>query len=561
MKLNHPFQIRRKFLVAVAALIFALIMLPAALLLFNSNRITAGASLEDLDLSAKKIDEARRVLEEKFSQFGEQKINFVWQDKSWQISPWELGINLDLEQSANEIYAFGHRRNIFASLVEQTTALFFGKNLALRFSVDLEKFRRAVASLSSIETPPQNAALKYNREKEIFEVAPEKTGLVINRYQLVNEIVGKFNQTPSTISLALKESAPLVTQKDVYPHLDKAKDIIALAPYTIRAAGLDWALEKAELADWLCVLLSPENHGMVIGLDKNETADFLAQIAPSINREPINAKIVWKNNEIKFTEAARNGQKLNLEASFAQIQASVLTKQKDINLVINVVKPVISDNETLKSFGIETLLGQGESNFSGSSLNRQKNLALGALKLNGILIKTDEEFSFGQKVGEIDEANGWVPELIIKDNKIVPELGGGLCQVSTTLFRAAAIAGLKITERHPHAIPVRYYNPQGFDATVYPPSVDLKFINDTPNNILLQSRIENNLLIFEIYGTADGRIAKIIGPKIIESNPNGSMKTILTQEIWRDEALEHSDIFRSNYKSPAAYPLATNTTQ
>ena len=155
-------------------------------------------------------------------------------------------------------------------------------------------------------------------------------------------------------------------------------------------------------------------------------------------------------------------------------------------------------------------------------------------------------------------AQGYLPELTIKKNKTVPEYGGGLCQVSTTVFRAAINAGLKITDRKAHPFAVKYYNPQGFDATIYPPNPDLKFINDTPNYLLMQSYVKDNKLIFEFYGTNDNRQIKIIGPTVYEKNPDDSMKAILYQEIWRNNQLERKSTFRSNYKSPSLYPVEKN---
>ena len=111
-----------------------------------------------------------------------------------------------------------------------------------------------------------------------------------------------------------------------------------------------------------------------------------------------------------------------------------------------------------------------------------------------MLIAPDEEFSFNRALGEVGPAQGYLPELVIKNNKTIPEYGGGVCQVSTTMFRAAVYSGLEVTERRPHAYPVKYYNPQGFDATVYSPSPDLKFKNNTGGWILIQTRIEGNNL-------------------------------------------------------------------
>ena len=126
------------------------------------------------------------------------------------------------------------------------------------------------------------------------------------------------------------------------------------------------------------------------------------------------------------------------------------------------------------------------------------------------------------------------------------------------MFRAAVNAGLKITERFPHSFPVRYYNPQGFDATIYPPHPNLRFINDTPNNILIQSKIEGNHLSFEFFGTDDGRKTEILGPYVFDKKEDGSMKASLTQKVYKNGELLREKTFYSNYKSPALYPVERN---
>jgi vancomycin resistance protein YoaR len=144
---------------------------------------------------------------------------------------------------------------------------------------------------------------------------------------------------------------------------------------------------------------------------------------------------------------------------------------------------------------------------------------------------------------------------VIKNNKTEPEFGGGICQVSTTVFRVAINSGLEITARRNHAYPVSYYNPQGMDATVYVPRPDLRFINDTPGYILIQTKIEGTKLTFQFYGTDDGRKIEIIGPKILEKNPDGSMKATFTQKINdKDGQLVREDVFNSSYDSPDKYP-------
>jgi vancomycin resistance protein YoaR len=127
------------------------------------------------------------------------------------------------------------------------------------------------------------------------------------------------------------------------------------------------------------------------------------------------------------------------------------------------------------------------------------------------------------------------------------------------MFRAAINSGFEITQRYPHAFPVKYYNPQGFDATIYPPFPDLKFINNTPNYLLVQTRIEGYNLIFEIYGTDDGRKVEISGPYQYDIGEDGSMKARLVQKVYdKNQELIINETFYSNYKSPDLYPVEKN---
>jgi vancomycin resistance protein YoaR len=148
-----------------------------------------------------------------------------------------------------------------------------------------------------------------------------------------------------------------------------------------------------------------------------------------------------------------------------------------------------------------------------------------------------------------------VPELVIKNNKTEPEFGGGICQVSTTVFRAALQSGLKITERKNHAYAVQYYKPYGLDATIYIPKPDLQFKNNTPGAILLVPQIDGMRLTFSMFGTSDGRTTVIDGPHILESNPDGSMKTVFTHTVTDTSGQTFiNDSFWSNYKSPSLFP-------
>ena len=174
--------------------------------------------------------------------------------------------------------------------------------------------------------------------------------------------------------------------------------------------------------------------------------------------------------------------------------------------------------------GIKELIGKGESTFHGSIASREHNVALTAAKLNGVLVAPGDVFSFNQTVGDISAATGFQAAYIIKDGRTILGDGGGVCQGSTTLFRAVLDAGLPILERQAHAYRVSYYEQNakpGFDATVYDPTADLKFKNDTPGHILIQTKVDlvKNYLRIEFYGTGDGRKVSIGNIRLWNQTP------------------------------------------
>ncbi|KKP79474.1 MAG: hypothetical protein A2271_04065 [Candidatus Moranbacteria bacterium RIFOXYA12_FULL_35_19] len=283
---------------------------------------------------------------------------------------------------------------------------------------------------------------------------------------------------------------------------------------------------------------------------------FLEDLARKSNKDPLDAKFKIENGKVVAFSLSALGTRLDTKKS-ADILKNYLADKNfssSLELPIEKIQPEITSN-SINDLGITSLIGEGKSNFAGSPKNRIFNIKVATDRFNGTLIKPGEEFSFVKILGEVDGEHGYLPELVIKHDKTEPEFGGGICQVSTTAFRAAIYSGLKITARRNHAYPVSYYNPQGMDATVYIPQPDLRFLNDTPKYILIETKIEGKELFFNFYGTADGRKVNIIGPKILEKNPDGSMKTILTQQILDANGnLIREDIFNSNYDSPNKYP-------
>jgi len=233
------------------------------------------------------------------------------------------------------------------------------------------------------------------------------------------------------------------------------------------------------------------------------------------------ALFAFAGGKVTAFKPSRDGRKLNTastKANFSKLLANVPTSQEQIltlALVVDPIQPTIQTQET-NVLGVQERVGRGYSEFAHSIPGRIHNVALTASKIHGILIKPGETFSFNNAVGDISAATGFQPAYIIKDGRTVLGDGGGVCQVSTTLFRAALAAGLPIVKRQAHAYRVGYYEQAGYkagiDATVFAPSVDFQFQNDTPGYILIQTNTDrkNLTLTIDLYGTSDGRKAEIL---------------------------------------------------
>lgn len=279
-------------------------------------------------------------------------------------------------------------------------------------------------------------------------------------------------------------------------------------------------------------------------------------VSPVVNDEGENARFVMQNGVFTFKAAGREGRIVDGIKTSLAIRASIVAGKNEAKISTKRYVPPITNEKEFKKLGKMSVIAEGTTSFRGSPANRIKNIDVGRAKLQGVLIAPNAEFSLNKFLGPITKEAGFVPELVIKENVTKPEYGGGLCQISTTLFRTAVNGGFDITERHNHAYPVKYYGAPGFDATIYSPRPDLRFINNTGNWILVQGAIEGSKLTFQIYGKPDGRKVKIDGPHIIEKKSDGSIKALLREVVVDKKGKEIiNKLFPSEYKSPDLFPV------
>jgi vancomycin resistance protein YoaR len=255
-----------------------------------------------------------------------------------------------------------------------------------------------------------------------------------------------------------------------------------------------------------------------IEYDNSELKDFLSLSEEKYNLSAKNALFKFKNGKVSEFRKESYGLKIKSDQflpDFDKIVNNFKTNTANKKIVLNseIINPEIKLSD-INEYGIEEFIAEGKSDYTHSIPQRIHNVILAASKFNGVLIPKGKTFSFDETIGDISSLTGYQPAYIIKEGKTVLGDGGGVCQVSTTLFRAALNAGLPIIERNAHAYRVGYYendSQPGFDATVYAPTVDLKIKNDTPGYILIETEIdtEKNLLSFKLYGKKDNRRIEI----------------------------------------------------
>lgn len=292
---------------------------------------------------------------------------------------------------------------------------------------------------------------------------------------------------------------------------------------------------------------------------------LLSPLRDDIDIKPIEAVFTIKNNRVTEFQLPKNGKAVDMPKLKKEILSKMdsvalsNTPQKiTIEVPVKTLKPSDGASAQAEKLGIREFIAQGTSHFSHSIENRIFNLTLAASRLNGVLIPPGQVFSFTKTLGDVSSFTGYKQAYVIENGKTVLGDGGGVCQVSTTLFRAALNAGLPIIERNPHAYRVGYYEQDslpGVDAAIYSPTVDLKFKNDTGAHILIRSyaNLNQSSLTFELYGTKDNREITITKPVIVSESP-------APEPLYQDDPnLPKGQIKQIDFAAPGAKVYFTRT--
>lgn len=436
----------------------------------------------------------------------------------------------DEEGTLNEAYDYGRSGNLTQNILKHVSALISGVKVHLKYELNERELAQILeANFARFEKPAEDAHLKIKTADE-YEILPEKAGQVFDYENLVKQTKNNLkNLKQENINLVLVTDYPQVKQEEIKNSLSSVTATLSLVPLTLTYEDKKWEIGFDNLKKFLDFKF--KNGEVVLGFNAEFENYLREEIGQVIDRPVKEGKFEIKEGKVSEFQASQPGLSIDMEKTVAAMEKEVIGKgNKTVGLAVKEVQPTVT-TESINDLGVKELVGRGESNFKGSPKNRRHNIAVGAATLHGLLVKPGEEFSLVKALGVIEASTGYLPELVIKGNKTIPEYGGGLCQIGTTAFRLALYTGLPILERKPHSYRVSYYEPAGLDATIYDPKPDLRFVNNTGHYLLWQTKISGDNLIFEFYGTADGRKVDITKPILSNYVRPGPTKIVETTDL------------------------------
>jgi len=541
---------KRPWLLTLAIIFF---ILPATLTIgsiaFNktfASRIYPNVYIGNLNLGGKTAAQANRLLNLETDKISQHGVVFSYKNQRTTVKPVVASADADLaytiinfknELALEAAFNYGRNRNFLTNLGNKLQLLLSKKSIDLLVAIDQDKIAKTLKdNFADASEPARDAdlAVSFNPATAAydFSVREEKMGKAINFQAAIGELINNLTGlSEAEIKLATITEYPKILSRDCLNIDGKAEAILKAAPLTLKYGEIKWLIEQSQLAGLLALKPSGLAADKVrVGLDDDKTKAYFAEkITPQIDRPALEAKFEMQGGKVIKFQSGQDGRSLEADASIIKIENEILAGAP-IELIVK-IQPTLVSTDNVNNFGIKELVGVGRSNFTGSPANRRHNIKNGANTLNGILIKPGEEFSLNKALGKVDGATGYLPELVIKEGKTTPEFGGGLCQIGTTMFRAALDTGLPITMRKNHSYRVSYYEPAGTDATIYDPWPDLRFINDLASHILIQSKISGDDLSFEFWGRRDGRVVEKTKPTIYNIVKPEPAKIIETLEL------------------------------
>lgn len=476
---------------------------------WHTGRIYTGVSVAGVSIGGLTRSEAYQRLGERLYPYPLPPIVLEHEGEQWPLSAAQVQARADLLDAVNRAYLYGRSGSLLNDVVAQLRAAVLGATIIPRVEVDAEELRAAVAALAAGVDRPAVA------ERRLGDVViPAQAGRSVDVEATLQGLLQRLvDGAAGTVQAPLIVHSIAAPAPSVTPSAPLGNDV-EMRPLLLRSQvdNFALALTPAELRTMLRSVDPPE-------LDEASLRRFLEPIAAQIERRPRDARLRFnpQTGAVTVLSPSFPGRALDVDATVAAIRSALAGGADEASLVVKTIEPAVDMNR-IAEMGIRELVASGRTYFAGSSASRIRNIEVAAKQFEGVVIPPNGIFSFNQIVRDVSSANGFEDSLIIWGDRTAVGVGGGVCQVSTTVFRAAYQGGFPIVERYNHGYVVDWYGEPGLDATIFTPTVDFRFRNDTGAYLLIEPVVDsvNGVITFNFYGTKPNRTVTISKPEITD---------------------------------------------
>jgi vancomycin resistance protein YoaR len=508
--------------------VIALATLLSAYQIAVAGSIVPGMSAYGVSLGGQTPAEAAATLDAAFTYDDDMVFTFRHDDRFWQFTAAELGVQLDAEATAQAAFEAGHGGVPGANLLGQVQTWTQGVSIAPVITYDESAARAALATIAAeLERPLQNAALVL--DGTAVTTTPAQPGRSLDVTAALNDLRGRITalEPGGEINLIVTETQPALA--DAEPTAAYIRAALG-APLTLTAQDIDgnplgpWTITPQQIASALTVDLTANPNGSAeytVNVDLSAIAPTLDALAPGLIVPAKNGRFTFDDasGQLVTLEPAVDGRSIDIPATIAALEEAVFrVDNRTVPIQFRYDRPTYHNDVTAAELGITEMVSSSRSFYTGSTAARRTNIEVAAGFYNGLIIGPGETFSFNQHVGDITPEQGFVDSAIIFGGRTVKGIGGGVCQVSTTVFRAAFEGGFPIVERYSHGYRVGYYElggvGPGLDAAIFTPTADFKFTNDTDYHLLMETEFMGDIdaLEFRFYSTNPGRTVEVSQP-------------------------------------------------
>jgi vancomycin resistance protein YoaR len=481
-----------------AGLVVVLAVGVSTLLAGSPDHLAAGTTIAGLDVGGLSVPAARARLEHRADALARRPVTFSAGGRSFQLAPSQLGVRPAWNAALREAADRGDGIAPIRGLRRIETRL-RGADIQPRVEVYPSAVRYALAQIaSSVDKPASNARLR--RTGLSVSVVPEHSGLRLDRtaaYAMVVSALSTLDRE-GPVRLPVMVDAPKVTALQLGGALATARTALS-APVTLTLGSTRFRLPRWRVAR----LLDLPSHGETdLAIGGPAATKWIARLSDTVGRDPRDATFRVVSGGITVVPS-REGRALDVRATLRAIERAAFSPtNRTAALVVGSAEPSRTTADA-NAMGISGVVGSYTTTYGGTE-GRLHNVTLVANLIDGTLVAPGARFSFNQTTGERNEAKGFEAAPVIINGELENGIGGGVCQVSTTVFNAAFEAGLSIERRTNHALYISHY-PLGRDATVNYPDIDLVFTNDTDHWLLLRTFVGTGSLTVNLYGTPTGR--------------------------------------------------------